>query len=61
MDRFLLEKEIMEKLKGVEGFPEVHDTVLIEDQPLLVMTKLGHNLRSLKERYNNRLSEHSCL
>lgn len=57
----MLEKEILLKLEGIEGFPKIYDESLIEDKPMLIMNELGHNLRFLKDKYNNRLSAHSCL
>ena len=60
-DRFLLEEEIMQRLKGVEGFPQIQDITEIDEHDMLVMQVLGDNLRTLKDRYEGRLSTLTCL
>lgn len=43
----------MNRLKGIEGFPQVRDTADVEGHSLLIMDMLGENLRTLKEKYGN--------
>jgi predicted Ser/Thr protein kinase len=48
-DRFKLEEEILAKLVGHEGFPQISGTGEIDDHSMLIMQILGENLRSLKD------------
>jgi hypothetical protein len=57
----LLEEEIMQRVKGLEGFPRIQDVAEIDDHDMLVMQVLGDNLRTLKDKYEGRLSLPTCL
>lgn len=51
----------MRKLRGQEGFPKLRDVTEIDEHDMIVMQQLGHNLRTLKERCEGRLSLKTCL
>ena len=39
----------MEKLTGLEGFPQVHGHTFFEGYSMLIMDVLGANLRTIKD------------
>lgn len=39
----------------------MHEAVMIENHPLLVMSVLGPNLRTLKDKHGGSLSDLTCL
>ena len=51
----------MGKLSGLEGFPRLHDSTTVEGHSMLIMNILGPNLRSLKEKFGNKLCLRTCL
>ncbi len=51
----------MRNLKGQEGFPQIKDITEYDEHDMIVMQQLGDNLRTLKEKYDGRLSLKSCL
>lgn len=60
-DRYALEKQILQNISGLEGFPKIMDTTEIDGHSVIVMNILGDNLRALKDKQGGKLSFHTSL
>jgi hypothetical protein len=51
----------MQRIKSMDGFPHIEDVAEIDDHDMIVMQVLGDNLRTLKDKYDGKLSLQTSL